>query len=81
MIVNVTEAKNNMSKLTRLLQKGEEKEIIVCNRGTPMVRWVAISPSYESSRPFGLYKEKYPQSEKEDFFALDEEIAKEFAEP
>ena len=80
MIVNVTEAKTNMSKLMHLLQQGEEKEIIVCNRGTPIVRWLAISPSYEDSRPFGLYKEKYPESEKEDFFALDEEIAKEFGE-
>lgn len=78
MVVNVYEAKTNMSKLMHLLQSGQEKEIIVCNRGTPVFRWVPVSGVNKESRPFGIYKNKYPKTSDGDFFALDEEIASEF---
>ena len=78
MVVNVYEAKTNMSKLMRLLETGKEKEIIVCNRGTPVLRWVPVSASASPSRPFGIYKGKYPASSDEGFFDLDETIASEF---
>ena len=32
----------------------------------------------EQPRPFGILKDKYPDISEEDFFALDEEIAKDF---
>lgn len=78
MVVNIYEAKTNMSKLMHLLETGEEKEIIVCNRGTPILRWVPIVAEQKKSRPFGVWKGKFPQTKEEDFFALDEEIASEF---
>ncbi len=77
MIVSISEAKANMSKLMRLLESGQEKEIVVCKRGTPVFRWELISEA-EEPRPFGIYKDKYPNVSEGDFFALDEEIASEF---
>ena len=78
MVVNVYEAKTNMSKLMHLLETGQEKEIIVCNRGTPVLRWVPISNASASPRRFGLLKGKYPKADPQSFFDLDEEIAEEF---
>jgi len=78
MVVNVYEAKTNMSKLMRLLESGQEKEIIVCNRGTPVLRWVPISNQTANPRRFGILKGRYPESDPQSFFELDEEIAKEF---
>ena len=78
MLVNITDAKNNMAELMRLLETGEEKEIIVCKHGKPMVRWMPFAPAEEEPRPFGLLKEKYPDVDPNHFFDLDEEIALEF---
>ena len=78
MVVNVYEAKTNMSKLMHLLETGQEKEIIVCNRGNPVLRWVPIVNASSSARPLGLLKGKYPKSDPQSFFELDEEIASEF---
>ena len=78
MVVNVYEAKTNMSKLMRLLETGQEKEIIVCNRGTPVLRWVPINSPSANPRPFGILKGKYPESDPKLFFELDDEIAEEF---
>ena len=77
MVVNIYEAKTNMSKLMHLLESGQEKEIIVCNRGTPVLRWVPIANSSANPRPFGILKGKYPTSNPDTFFELDEEIAHE----
>ena len=78
MVVNIYEAKTNMSKLMHLLETGQEKEIIVCNRGTPVLRWVPITNPSDNPRRFGILKGKYPETEAQQFFELDEEIATEF---
>ena len=78
MIVNINEAKANMSKLMHLLQTGQEKEIIVCRRGTPVVRWVSATNSPANPRRFGILNGKYPETDPQSFFELDEEIAKDF---
>ena len=78
MVVDVHEAKTNMLKLMRLLETGQEREIIVCNRGVPVLRWVPFSSDANQPRPFGIAKDKYPSANEYDFFALDKEIAQEF---
>ena len=80
MIVSVHEAKANMSKLIRLLESGQEKEIIVCRRGKPVLRWSKIASSTGNPRRFGTLKGKFPESDPPSFFELDEEIAAEFEE-
>ena len=78
MVINIYEAKTNMSKLLHLLESGQEKEIIVCNRGKPVLRWLPILDFPNEKRPFGIWKDKYQTKEENDFFALDDEIAREF---
>ena len=76
MTINVTKAKTNLSKLIKLLESGQEREIIVCKWGKPILRWTLFS---ETTRPFGMLKNEYPQNDS-DFFSLDGEIASEFGE-
>lgn len=76
MLVNMTEAKTNFSKIIHSLETGVEKEVIICKRGKPVVRCVPISPLDGEKRPFGIYKDKYKTAS--DFFELDVEILKEF---
>ena len=78
MVVNICQAKANMSRLIHLLETGKEREIIVCKRGTPIIRWILIVSEKKDERPFGVRKGKFPPTKEEDFFALDKEIASEF---
>ncbi len=77
MLLNIYEAKTNLSKIVQSLETGAEKEVIICNRGKPVVRCTPISVFDENKRPFGIQKDNYKASDS-DFFELDEEIAKEF---
>lgn len=42
MQVNILEAKNRLSQLVKLTQNGED--VVIANRGQPVVRLVAVSP-------------------------------------
>lgn len=46
--VNVLEAKNRLSELLRAVQRGEE--VIIANRGEPVARLVAATPTAEQPR-------------------------------
>lgn len=46
MQVNILEAKNQLSQLIKHTQAGDE--VIIANRGAPVVRLVPISPSLQS---------------------------------
>ena len=78
MLLNIYEAKTNFSKIIQSLETGLEKEVIICNRGKPVVRCTPISAFDENKRPFGIWKDKYAAPSDSDFFELDETIAKEF---
>ena len=78
MVVSVSEVKKKFSKIMRLLEKGEEKEVIVCSRGKPIMRMTPVASSFPKKRPFGILKGKYPNACNQDFFALDDEIADDF---
>jgi len=41
-IVNVLEAKNNLSKLIESVESGVEKEVIIARNGRPAVKLVAL---------------------------------------
>lgn len=74
-IVNIHEAKTNLSKLLEKTSKGEE--IIIAKAGKPMAK---LSPYKEKLKPrkSGLWKGKVWMSE--DFNDEDEEINKLFYE-
>lgn len=51
MKVNVLEAKNRLSQLIKAAQAGEE--VVIANRGEPVVRLVAIRKAEEEELPRG----------------------------
>ncbi len=58
-IVNVLEAKNQLSKLIDAVESGREKEIIIARNGRPAVR---IAPLEQTRKPvrLGLAEGLYP---------------------
>jgi prevent-host-death family protein len=51
MKVNVLEAKNRLSELIRAAQAGEE--VIIANRGEPIVRLIPVQKGAEKELPLG----------------------------
>ena len=51
MQVNILEAKNQLSRLIRIAQSGEE--VIIANRGEPVARLVAAAPPASGPHPKG----------------------------
>jgi prevent-host-death family protein len=60
--VNILEAKNQLSKLIKAAQAGEE--VIIANRGKPVVRLVAdghdVQPAKGSPQAFAAWLKKLP---------------------
>ena len=47
--VNVLEAKNNLSRLIRMLEDGTEDNIIISRNGVPVVQMVLLPKSHKKS--------------------------------
>ncbi len=72
-IVNMHDAKTNLSKLVGALEDGSETEIIIARNGKPAGKLVPITA--KQRRPIGLYDGVYPDISLEKFNAADNEIA------
>lgn len=72
MIVNISEAKTNLSKLVDMAFHGEK--VVIAKNNLPLVDLVVHKPS--GKRKFGLLKGQFELPE--DFFDEDEEINKMF---
>jgi prevent-host-death family protein len=77
-IVNMLEAKTNLSKLVEAVETGAETEIIIARNGKPAARLVAVEVRPAGKRPLGRLAGKFPSMSLEEFNADDEEIAKLF---
>jgi prevent-host-death family protein len=77
MQVNMLEAKTQLSKLVEAALRGEE--VIIANRGKPMVRLVPAEPA-KAKRKWGLWKGLISEAEVDAAFTpeVDAEIAAEF---
>ena len=75
--VNVLEAKNELSKLMKLLETKEEDTIIIARNGTPVVQMVLYPESKKKSK-IGTAKGKFTCPE--DINLYDDEIADLFEE-
>lgn len=51
MQVNILDAKNNLSRLIRSVQAGEE--VVIANRGEPVARLVRVQPPKPAATPRG----------------------------
>ncbi len=72
-IVNMLEAKSNLSRLVESLESGAEQEIIIARNGKPAARLVPIGKATPVSKRIGVAKGKFvtPAPDPE----LDAEIA------
>ncbi len=64
MIVNIHEAKTNLSKLIAKFQEGEE--IIVAKNGKPVLRFAPVDPKPHRSRPVGFFNCRIDMSHLDD---------------
>ena len=57
-VVNMLEAKSNLSRLVEAVETGQESEIVIARNGRPAARLVAIA-SAPSKRRIGVAKGRY----------------------
>lgn len=75
-VVNMLEAKTNLSRLVEAVESGAESEVIIARNGKPAAKLVAIDRVRKPSI-LGIAKGQF-KFDKIAFDALDEEVAKLF---
>jgi len=74
-MINMLDAKSNLSKLVRAIESGEEKEIVIARNGHPAARLVPIERQ-DASKRIGIAKGKFTVPD--DIDRDNEEIARLF---
>ena len=74
-IVNMLEAKSNLSRLVEAVESGAEAEIVIARNGRPAARLVPIAPAANGQR-IGVAKGKFVAPEPDT--ALDAAVAAAF---
>lgn len=75
-VVNMLDAKTQLSKLVEAVESGAESEIVIARNGKPAAKLVPINSASEAKGvKFGLLKGRYAPMTLEKFNAADEEIA------
>ena len=77
-IVNMREAKSQLSRLVASLESGAEEEIIIARNGKPAARLAPIASPAKAGKRLGLLAGQYVTVSQEDFDADNEEIARLF---
>jgi len=75
-IVNMLEAKTNLTKLIKLLENKEEDEIIIARNNIPVAKLVFYEK--QVNKRIGLTEGKYKSISLQEFNSLNDEIEKEF---
>ena len=73
-VVNMLDAKTQLSKLVEAVESGAETEVIIARNGKPAAKLVAIDATTAPRRRLGHLAGKYPDFSLEDFNSTDEEI-------
>jgi len=68
-IVNMPEAKLNLSRLVTRVESGAGEEIIIARNGKPAARLAPIAAPAKSGKRLGLLAGQYPTVSQEDFDA------------
>jgi prevent-host-death family protein len=79
-VVNVFEAKSNLSRLIDQVESGAEAEIIIARNGKPAARLVPLAAVTRTETRLGLLRGRYRSNSQEDFDAANEKIARLFGE-
>jgi prevent-host-death family protein len=77
-VVNMLEAKSNLSRLVERVESGADEEIIIARNGKPAARLVPIAAPAKSGKRLGLLAGQYPATSQQDFDADNEAIARLF---
>jgi prevent-host-death family protein len=77
-IVNMLDAKTNLSKLVDAVESGAEQEVIIARNGKPAAKLVAVTNETRPRKRLGFLEGKYPPMTLEQFNASNEEIEKAF---
>ena len=77
-IVNMREAKSQLSRLVASLESGAEEEIIIARNGKPAARLAPIASPAKAEKRLDLLAGQYVTVSQEDFDADNEEIARLF---
>jgi prevent-host-death family protein len=77
-VVNMLDAKTNLSKLVDAVESGAEDEVIIARNGKPAAKLVAITAKTRPRKRLGFLDGKFPPMSLEDLNASNEEIEKAF---
>lgn len=77
-VVNMLDAKTNLSKLVDAVESGAEQEIIIARNGKPAAKLVAVKEHRPPPKPLGFLEGKYRAITLEELNASNEEIEKAF---
>lgn len=75
-VVNMHQAKSQLSKLVESIEGGSETEIVIARNGKPAARLVPIVRA--GRRPIGMFNGQYPNLSSEELDADDAEIEAQF---
>jgi prevent-host-death family protein len=77
-VVNMLDAKTNLSKLVDAVESGGEDEVVIARNGKPAAKIVPITSSQKKRLPLGFLNGKYPPMSLEQLNASNEEIGRLF---
>ena len=77
-IVNMLDAKSNLSRLVEQVESGVESEIIIARNGKPAARIVPIAAPVKTGKRLGLLAGQFVSTSQEEFDADNIEIARIF---
>jgi prevent-host-death family protein len=72
-IVNMHQAKTNLSRYVEAIESGTESEVVIARNGKPAARLVAVAGEARTPRKFGFAKGRF-EFDYEAFQALDAEV-------
>lgn len=80
-IVNMLDAKTNLSRLVEQVESGQEKEIIIARNGKPAARLVPLAAKHKPKRKLGMLAGRYPDFTLEEFDRANGDISTLFGIP
>lgn len=73
-IVNMLDAKTNLSKLVDAVESGAEREVIIARNGKPAAKLVAVETEPAKLEPLGFLNGKFPSMSLEALNSTNKEI-------
>lgn len=77
-VVNMLDAKSNLSKLVDAVESGSETEVVIARNGKPAAKLVAVGAPQKKRLPLGFLEGKYPPMSLEQLNASNKEIERLF---